>query len=745
VYAPGAGGSDPDGAVWGIDEEMSKVGRKDEALLKEIRDNFDYCVQFWRETREEGDKDMRYASGDPWDPKDKEERKDKRPCVAFDELGQYLNQLINDVRQNKRAVKVNPTGRGATDKTAEFRGNLIRQIEYASRAQAVYSQVMENVTMRGYGYARVSKRYVAPNSFDQELVIGPIANPNTVWIDPDAKQKDRSDMGYCFITDLIRRSEFKRRWPKAEVTDFSTEQMTALPMWVKADFIQIAEYWRIEETERMLLSLDIAGGLHVFADELDHEGIEKGLVWVPRPVDLCDGVRVPKGKHKLLNQRDSKERHVVQYLTNAVEILEENPQDGKYIPIGCCFGKEKYLDEGGTSKLVIESLIRLARDAYMAYCFAQTTGLELLGMIPKAVWTMYEGQAEGHEAEWQHANRVPIPYLQVKAKTEATGDTLLPLPQWNHWDAPLAAVEGMAESYKRAIQSALGMYNTSVGKHDTNAQSGVAIKRLDDQSSQGCFHFIDNFDGFLEHMGRIMDDLIDSTYDTKRDVGIRTSADEHKVVRINEPFRDPKTGEEYHYRIGEGTHSVTITTGPSFQSEREAANEFADALAQNPQIMPRIADLVVKLKNLGPIGDEIAERLVPPDVAAQKGQQGPPLPPQAQQMMAAQKQQLMQQAQMIAELKQQLDAKLPDIQAKKDIVAIQEETKRQAIQSQIRIAELQAGVQKAVTLLETQVGAIQHTLEMMDSQAERDHEAALAQQEQDAAAAAGPPEAGPQV
>jgi hypothetical protein len=715
---------------------MSKVTRQDEALLKEIRDNFDYAVKFWQDTRDEGDIDMRYASGDPWDPKDKGERKATgRPCVAFDELNQYLNQLINDVRQNKRAVKVNPTGSGATDKTAEFRGNLIRQIEYSSRAQAVYSQVMENVTQRGYGFARVSKRYVAPDSFDQELVVSPIANPNTVWPDPDAKQKDRSDMGWCFVTDLIRRSDFKKRWPKATITDFSTEQLAELPMWIKDDFIQIAEYWKVEKETRTLLSLDIASGLHVFADELEGAEIDDETVKLGKEVDLGHGVTVPRGTHKILNQRESEERHVVQYLTNAVEILEENPQDGKYIPIGCCYGKEKYVSEGGGAKLVVESLIRLARQAYMAYCYAQTTGLELLGMMPKAMWLACEGQFEGHEDEVTPIGHAPRPFLYYKAKTDETGEAILPPPQFNHWEVPLESVQVLTESYKRAIQSALGMYNTSVGKHDTNAQSGVAVRALDDQSSQGSFHFIDNFDGFLEHMGRIMNDLIDYVYDTKRDVGIRLANEDHKVVRINEPFKDPETGEEYHYRIGEGNHSVTITTGPSTQSQRDAANAFADGLTQNQAIMPRIGDLVVKLKNLGPIGDEISKRLVPPDIAAQEGQQGPPLPPAAQQTMAQQKQTLMQQAQLIAELQKQLEAKLPDVQAKVAIATLQEETKRLAIQSQIRIAELQTGVQSAVAKLEAQVGAIQHAMDTADSQADRDHEAALAQQQQEAAAA----------
>ena len=46
------------------------------------------------------------------------------------------------------------------------------------------------------------------------------------------------------------------------------------------------------------------------------------------------------------------------------------------------------------------------------------------------------------------------------------------------------------------------------------------------------------------------------------------------------------------------------------------ANEFADALLQTP-FAGAIADLAVKLKNVGPLGDEMAERLLaiaPPPV-----------------------------------------------------------------------------------------------------------------------------------
>lgn len=79
--------------------------RKDEDVLEELRERFRYATNAWRKIREEGQKDIRYLAGDPWEAKDRQIREDAgRPCLTLDELGQYVNQGINDLRQNKRGV-----------------------------------------------------------------------------------------------------------------------------------------------------------------------------------------------------------------------------------------------------------------------------------------------------------------------------------------------------------------------------------------------------------------------------------------------------------------------------------------------------------------------------------------------------------------------------------------------------------------------------------------------------------------
>ena len=75
-------------------------------VLQEMRDTFQYDESQWEDIRSEGNTDMLYLSGDPWPAADQEQRKKAgRPCLSLDELNQYVNQLVNDIRANKRAIK----------------------------------------------------------------------------------------------------------------------------------------------------------------------------------------------------------------------------------------------------------------------------------------------------------------------------------------------------------------------------------------------------------------------------------------------------------------------------------------------------------------------------------------------------------------------------------------------------------------------------------------------------------------
>lgn len=627
---------------------MSKK-KNDEKLLKEIRDKFSYCKAAWEDTRAEAAEDMRFVSGDSWDPKEKKARKDaNRPCVAFDELGQYINQLINDVRAKRRAIKISPVGDGANDETAELRGNIIRGIEYQSNAQIAYATGFENAVNRSYGWWRVQPEYCSPTSFLQQLRINRIANPDSVWPDPTFKEYDASDMNYCFVGEYMPKDIYKEKFPDAEVTTFTPEHLALAPDWLSEENILVCEYWKVEVRYEELLLID----------DKHNE---------PQSVFAKDFV----GKDNLIiDRRNAEVRKITQHITNGIEVLEKNEWAGKWIPIIGCFGKELWIDKGRGVERIFMSLIRLARDPQQAYNYARTSETELVGMTPKTPWIAYEGQLGTHEAEWQNAGQVPINVLQALPVLDATGQQLLPLPQRMPYAPQVQPLEIYAESCKRAIQAAMGRYNTSVGKHDTNAQSGVAIQELDAQSDKGSFHFIDNYERSLQHTGRVLDDLMDVYYDTSRDVPIQKEDGTFAVARINDKQNKNKSGKVEFNDAITGDHNSTVSTGPSFDSQRQEAQSFADTLIANLKVLPlppqqavKLLALAIKLKDLGPIGDAMTKIIDPPE-------QGEQLPPQVAAMMQQAQMQIQAMGTLIQKLQMEKAAKVVDNHAKIEIAKI---------------------------------------------------------------------------
>jgi len=78
--------------------------RDDDAILEQIREDYDLALEAWRPLRAAAAKCMLAVSGNIWEaavPGAKEKReKVGRPALSLDELSQYTNQVIN------RAVSV---------------------------------------------------------------------------------------------------------------------------------------------------------------------------------------------------------------------------------------------------------------------------------------------------------------------------------------------------------------------------------------------------------------------------------------------------------------------------------------------------------------------------------------------------------------------------------------------------------------------------------------------------------------
>lgn len=615
------------------------------AVVQELRERNDYATDQWREIVEEGNTDMAYVAGDPWDPQDRQTREDaKRPVMSFDEFGQYVNQLINQIRLHKRAIHVTPLGAGANDKKAQVRADLIRQIEYRSNAQQAYTAAFENTVQRSYGFWRIKAKFVTQpaesggdgSGFNQELVIESCPNPNLITPDPDILSPTGSDMRYLFQKESWALSDYRKKFPKAKVIDFTPQLAQDAPAWIDQSRIQLAEYWTVEKgTERLFLFKGLGQGgrdLEVLASDLKKPDYARLI-----------GDRDPD------KERDVERPKVMQYLTNGFEILGTPTEwPGKYIPYVCCFGKILYTTDGGKNTKRIMSLVRLARDPAMFYSYIRTCQAEIVGGVPRTSWIGYEGQFSNHEDNWQRSNHEPVVYLEAKATTEATGQTVLPLPVRQPWDPQVHNLEVIAEAARRAIQAAMGTTPLPTAAQRKNEKSGVALESIRQSEQQGSFHFVDAYESAVTQGGVILEDLLPHYYDAARDITTRTQADETKVIRVNDPT-NLSPGQDEPVDIDHGDYDVTLSTGPASDSERATANEFADAMVANiemiakvsgPPVAAKLLALSIRLKNIGPLGDEMADLIAPPEP-----EDGQPADPEALKQQLDQAMQLLQQAQ----------------------------------------------------------------------------------------------------
>lgn len=662
----------------------------DKDLLDELRSRYEYTKAAWQDIRDEGAKDMRFVSGNPWDKADEEQRKD-RPTVAPEEMGQYFNQVINQLRANPRGMQFHPAGNGATAQGARFYQNKARETEYRSHAKIAYIAAAENAIQRSYGFLRVNTRFESPRSANQEIWIEDIPDPDMVLPDPDAKRPDSSDQKFAFVLEWVDQDEFKRNNGKdAKIHNFG-DFSASYPAWIQGTKVLQAEYWTITTRPRKLLLVQPP------APPGPQRLIAPVSMPAPRPLQMFDDelAKMPRGATVVRELRTVDYPTVKMYLTNGLEILHEQDWPGKYIPIVSCYGKILYVPKDGQTERVMLSMTRFGRDPWKSYCYACSQELEILSQVPKASVIAMAGQLSGFEKDWSESYHVPKPWLLYHGKTTGTGETVLPPPTRLEYTQGenLQAIEVVKEGFRRAIQSAMGSNFLPTQAQKRNEKSGVALEKMDESATGGTFHFIDHYDDMVRQTAIIFEDLCDKIYSQAGETSIVEADGTAKTVPINDPTNQESVNTA-------GDYGVTVSSGPSSDSEQDAVAAFIDdTLVGNLQMItelagPKVAASMlaqaIRMRNLGPKGDHLADLLDPPT------EDGKPPSPQ---LMQAQ-QQVQQLTKLLQQAAQEKQSKVVEQQGKFQIVKYQEdaEERRAAMDREVKmaVAEIAAQTKQAL-------------------------------------------------
>lgn len=612
---------------------------KDEDLISEARKAFDRCVEKERDNRTNWLDDVRFARlGEQWPAAVRKQRQlEGRPCLTINRLPAFIRQVTNDARQNTPSIKFHPVGDGADQETAKIYDGLVRNIEYTSNADVAYDNALDNAVTGGFGYFRVCTEYADDDVFEQDLRIEAIKNPLSVYGDPMSTAADSADWNVSFITDMYSRADFKKKWPKAEASDFSAESRDS--DWFTQDEVRVAEWWTREEVPATLVKLSNG---NVMLEQTYEENR-----------DFFDGLEIT-----IVAQRPTKTMKVTQRIISGSEVLETNDWAGKYIPIIPVYGDEVMVD--GERHFL--SLVRFAKDPQQMLNFWRTASTELVALAPKTPFIGAVGQFATDSVKWQSANTVSYPYIEYDAVD--VGGALVGAPQRQPFAGPPAGALQEAINASDDMKSIMGIFDASLGAQ-SNETSGRAILARQREGDVSTFNFTDNLSRGIRHCGRILCDMIPKTYSGPRMLRVIHEDGTNQQVPVNgmqppqvqqQGAMDQQQAAQNVARVFDltaGKYDVTCETGPSYTTRREeAASQIIEFMRAVPASAALIGDLLAK--NLDwPGADEIAERLKKMLPAQLQGQD-----PQAQ----AAQQQVQQLTQALHQMQQQVNDKHADRQ-----------------------------------------------------------------------------------
>lgn len=622
------------------DAKKNKSDEDVKELLKNAQEAFERCQQAENDNRQKAKFDLKFARNDEqWPEHIKRDRElDGRPCLTLNKLKPVIKQIVNDGRQNKPQITVHPRDSDSDPTVATIINGIIRQIEQGSAAEDAYDTALDHTVTMGFGFIRVNTKYAHDDTFDQDIVIQRVADPFTIYGDPDSTSLDGSDWNVAFVTESIPIDTFEARYPDAKATDWDHDYKDCGAVWKDGDSVTVAEYWTRERATRTIVKLsnDETMGEDVYEFQADFLAAQDITVVDTREVETWK---------------------VMLRIISGAEVLEEREWGGRHIPIVPVYGEEIFID--GVRHL--QGIVRSAIPAQQNYNYWRTNATEAVALAPLAPWIGPKGAFETDAEKWATANRQPHAYIEYDIIGQDGKDIAAP-QRTIQSQIPAGAIQQAAEAADD-IRAITGLHEASLGA-PSNETSGKAISLRQHEGDVATFHFVDNLSKSIRQLGRIVLELIPTVYSGKRIIRVLGEDGTPSMVPVNQPSvmtpQGPQPipqGMQPHidpnivkvFDLTAGKYDCVVKVGPAFSTQREeTANQMMQFVQAFPQAAPIVGDLLAK--NLDwPGADELARRLqamLPPQVQGDNPQLD-----QAKQLIQKMQQQLQAQSQQIAQLK----------------------------------------------------------------------------------------------
>lgn len=560
-----------------------------------------------RQFRDKMRKDQRFANGNgfQWEAEDRTAREQEgRPCLEINRIPQFLRQVSNQNRANRSSITIHAKGSGATLKLAEAVQGLVRGVEVESDADVAYDTATDHQLISGLGFVRLAAQWADDEAFEQVCRIRRIRNPLSVYWDPATQEADFADARWMHVIGVIGKDEYESRWGKFSGYQSMGQFLGGTPDfpddWMPEGKVIIAEYFYVEHEDRVLCRMDT--GRNVWEEEVQQ--------YVQLYALSHPGEPMPQ-----VERKRQVNRPVVRWcIHDSVRILEGNEDNtagrelpGTRIPLFPLIGTEQDLD--GT--VDYKGMVRDAIDPQRMYNFWSSNIAEAVALAPKAPWVAAKGQIEQYMEDWNNANRQAKTVLLYDPK--AVGDVLVPPPTRLAVEPAIQAmVSGLRES-NQDLMSVMGLFQPSLGQASSSTESGKAREALQQQGVIANSNFLDNLQRLKRSLGRALLEWLPVIYDVPRVVHLVQTDGKKKPAVVfagaeNKPSEDEFPDVSDFYDLSMGRYDVTVSTGPSYQTERQATEAW---LLELFKVLPGLAGIgadIVLENSDHPAAQQLAKR-----------------------------------------------------------------------------------------------------------------------------------------
>ncbi len=301
--------------------------------------------------------------------------------------------------------------------------------------------------------------------------------------------------------------------------------------------------------------------------------------------------------------KKNKKLQILQYIFDDYEILEQiDDYPGKYLPFAVVSGP-KFATNG---QFHFQSLTREIKGVQREINFLKSEQIATIACAPKSTFygdnNAFDSQEE--QQAWEESAINPRVFLGHKPGAN--------IKQFDMPQIPSAYIQSVQSNIDLA-RVITGIYPDPSIQQGLSPASGKAIKEQQAGQAIATYHYVNSLNFAIKHIGEIILDLLPYYWNDNR-VRLSMGVD-GKYTSVS--MGDEQVGEAENFDLAYGRYAVSISTGPSYMSQKDALIEMLlDSIKTNPQAMTIALPWIIQQINL-PGSEELADMFsltLPPEI-----------------------------------------------------------------------------------------------------------------------------------